>query len=169
MSAQTKLIEAIAQSANQPAATFDALYLLADELIGAKLFTLSVIDNARRIARRMYSNMPEAYPVQGTKTMHDDPWSTQVLVRHEIFVSNSIAGISEVFSDYDLILSLGCEAVLNIPIVVAGKTLGTINCLHEKDHYTPERISLALDLKIPGTLAFLLNNSDVHTENPNGQ
>ena len=148
---------AMAKNTDQPHVTFEALFQLANHVVGAKLFTLTVIDKTKNQARRIYTNMPDAYPVQGTKPMVDDKWSRQVLGQHKTFISNSIQGISEVFSDYERIQSLGCEATMNIPIVVAGEVLGTVNCLHEAGHYSQERIDRSTELKLPGALAFLLN------------
>ena len=54
----------------------------------------------------------------------------------QTFVANDIDGIAAVFADHELIRSLGCESVINVPIVVAGEVLGTINCLHEAGFYT---------------------------------
>ncbi len=154
-----RFAQILALPENQPAATFDMLCGLADQLIGAKLFTLTEIDNSRRQARRVYTNMPEAYPVLGTKPMPDDAWSDHVQNRHETFVANSIEAIAEVFFDHELIRDLGCESVINIPVVVSGRLLGTINCLHQAGHYSPERVALAERLKLPGAAAFLLNHS----------
>lgn len=143
---------------NQPAATFKALERLVDAKIGVKLFTLMEVDHARGVARRNYSNMPDAYPASGEKPMQDNAWSQQVQERHEIFVANSIDEIAAVFGDFELIQSLGCESCINIPIVVAGQVIGTLNCLHEAGHFTPERVAAAEDLKQAGALAFLLDN-----------
>lgn len=154
-------VTALADRENQPMATFEGLYRLADQLIGAKLFTLTAIDLAAQQARRLYTNMPDAYPVFGTKPMTDSPWSQKVLQRHEVFVANDIEGIADVFFDHQLIQSLGCESVLNIPIVVAGQVLGTVNCLHQAGHYRAEQIDLAEQLNAPGAAAFLLHLAQV--------
>ena len=72
------------------------------------------------------------------------------------FVANSIEAIADVFDDHALIRSLGCESVLNLPIVVGGDVLGTINMLHEAGFYTPEKELAAEILKLPGSVCFLL-------------
>ena len=40
-----------------------------------------------------------------------------------------------VFADHELILSLGCGSVLNLPVTENNQTLGTINLLHEAGWY----------------------------------
>lgn len=152
----TYFIEALA-SKDQPIATFKALERLVNETIGVTLFTLMEIDHDKRVARRNYTNMPKAYPVSGEKPMQHNRWSDQVEVRHETFVANTIEEIADVFPDADLIASLGCGSCMNVPIVVAGRVLGTLNCLNVAGHFTPERIAAAETLKEAGAIAFLLN------------
>lgn len=151
----TDLTAALA-APNQPEAIFQALETLVKGSIGAKLFTMMQIDRARGVAWRNYSNMPEAYPTSGEKPMQANAWSEHVEKRHQTFVANNVDEIAAVFPDYELIQSLGCESCINVPIVVAGKVLGTLNCLHEAGHYTSDRIAASETLKQPGALAFLL-------------
>jgi hypothetical protein len=149
--------KAIAAPDRQPQTAFDALNAAADQVIGVKLFTLMTFDQETREARRIHSNMPDAYPVQGTKPMNESGWADIVFGQRKSFVANDIEAIAEVFPDHELIRSLGCESVINIPIVVAGNILGTINCLHVAGHYTDERTSASEVLKLPGAACFLLN------------
>mgnify|MGYP000135570814 CR=1 FL=1 len=151
----TDLTEALA-SAKQPDATYAAVEALVQDTIGAKLFTIMEIDHNKGVARRSYTNMPDAYPATGEKPLRDDAWSELVQDRRQTFVANSIDEIAAVFDDYELIQSLGCESCLNLPIEVGGTVIGTLNCLHEAGHYTPERVSAANSLKQSGALALLV-------------
>lgn len=141
---------------DQPDATLLALEHLVRDTIGAKLFTMMEIDPDAGVARRNYSNMPDAYPTSGTKPIQQNSWTEMVQDRHETFVANSIDEIAAVFPDHALIQSLGCQSCMNIPITVAGKVIGTLNCLHDAGHYTPERVAASEALKPMGALAFLL-------------
>ena len=142
---------------NQPHTAFTALEKLVDQTIGIKLFTLMEIDHPRGVARRNYSNQPEAYPVSGEKFIEPNAWTEQVQDRQETFIANTIDEIAAVFPDYELIQSLGCESCLNLPIVVNRQVIGTLNCLHDAGHFTPERVKAADTLKQPGAIAFLLD------------
>lgn len=148
---------AVAQAETLPAAAFDALCVLTKELVGVKLFTVMTHDREKGVASRIYSNMPDAYPVSGTKPANETDWSRQVIQEKRTFVANDIAGIAAVFVDHELIQSLGCESVINVPIIVGGNVLGTINCLHEAGFYTAERVEAAEALKLPGAVCLLLN------------
>jgi GAF domain-containing protein len=146
---------ALAQGQGQPAAALDALGRLAQEVTGATLVTLMTSDPTTREAERIWSNMPEAYPVSGRKPMNPTHWSRTVIDRKETFVANTIQEIAEVFPDHPLILSLGCESVMNLPAVVGGEVLGTLNCLGGRNHFTPERLRQAEALRLPTAAVFL--------------
>ena len=147
---------ALAETSGSPVASFVALEALARHSVGARLFTLMAFDQTRFEGERIYSNVPEAYPVSGRKALPRESWASTVLERQEIFVANSIEGIAAVFPDHELIRSLGCESVLNIPIVVAGRVLGTVNCLDRAGAYTASRLAAAESLRLPGAACFLL-------------
>ena len=121
-----------------------------------KLFTVMTHDGNKGVASRIFSNMPDAYPVSGTKPANPTDWSRQVIERKQTFVANDIEGIRAVFDDHELIRSLGCESVINVPIVVGGEVLGTINCLHEAGFYTSDKVEAAETLKLPGAVCLLL-------------
>jgi GAF domain-containing protein len=156
----TAFTKAVAESGSQPQAAFNALWQLTRDIVGVKLFTVMTHDGKKRVASRIFSNMPEAYPVSGTKAANPTDWSRQVIERKQIFVANDIEGIRAVFDDHELIRSLGCESVINVPIVVGGEVLGTINCLHEAGFYTSDKVAAAEALKLPGAVCLLLTLLD---------
>ena len=72
-------------------------------------------------------------------------------------MANTIEDIAKVFPDHELIKSLGCESVINLPVYIGGEMLGTVNCLDVAHHYTPERVERAKTLlNIPSKLAFMV-------------
>jgi len=151
----TDITEALAK-AHQPDATYAAVEALVQETIGAKLFTIMEIDRDKCVARRSYTNMPDAYPATGEKPLRNDAWSEQVQDKRQTFVANTIEEIAAVFGDHELIQSLGCESCLNLPIEVGGSVIGTLNCLHEAGHYTADKVAAANSLKQSGALALLV-------------
>lgn len=152
-------VNALARPVEQPTAAFEALWHMTERTVGVKLFTLMSFDAETGVAARFYSNMPEAYPVSGTKPVNTTDWSRQVLSEKLTFVANDIGGIAEVFDDHELIRSLGCESVINVPIVIGGTVAGTINCLHEAGFYTGDRLAAAEALKLPAAACLLLNET----------
>lgn len=135
MSAVDEMIRAQAER-DQPAATFRALDAALAAEPGHILFTILLHHPRQRESERFYSNLPDAYPVGGRKPVTDSPWMQQVIGAGQPYIGRTRADIQQVFYDYELIWSLGCESVLNMPVRWAGETLGTLNLLHQSESYT---------------------------------
>lgn len=159
MTGEDDFARALAAAQGQPAAALEALGRLAERITGARLVTLMTVDPGDGGAERIWSNMPGPYPVAGRKPMAAGPWAEAVIGRHETFVANSYPEIAAVFPDHALIRSLGCESCLNLPAVVAGAVLGTVNCLDGPGYWTPARRAAARALALPSAAAFLLHRT----------
>src|SRR5690606_5458322 len=138
ISAARQQFDAAISAATSAEAAFLALQDFVRRIVGAKLFTVMLVDMEAELARRAYTSDPENYPASGTKPIRYDRWFDIVHKARQPFVANSIADISTVFADYELIDSLGCQSVVNLPVVLGGELIGTINMLDVADHYTPE-------------------------------
>lgn len=158
-------VEAVAAAGGQPDRAYAALEKLVKDVVGVKLFTIMTSDTTDKLSERIYSNMADVYPVSGTKPYNETEWSEIALDRQETFVANTIEDIAKVFDDHELILSLGCESVINVPIIVDGEVIGTLNCLHEREYYTEERVRAADALKLPGAVCMLLHAQQKREEN----
>ncbi|WMS41394.1 GAF domain-containing protein [Acuticoccus sp. MNP-M23] len=141
---------------NQPTAAFEALCDMAAAHVGVKLFTVLTIDQTAGLLRRSFSNMPDAYPAKGTKKMTDTRITDTMLKDRTWVLSDGADEVKANFFDHELIMSLGCESCLNVPIVVADEVLGSINLLHDAGHYTPERIEAAQKLSHAAATALLI-------------
>jgi hypothetical protein len=108
--------------------------------------------------------MPNDYPVSGVKDIAEGPWTEAVITKGNVFVANTIKEISKVFDDYKLIKNLGCESVVNIPIFLGEKLLGTLNCLHEEGYYTNQRVAAFNEIQLPAIVCFLLHKLEENTE-----
>lgn len=136
-------------------APWRALQALAQDIVGCKLFTVTTVDLDANVARRLYTNMADAYPVSGTKPIVVDPWFELVVQGKKLFVANTLAEIAGHFPDWELIGQLGCGACVNMPVAVGGTVLGTVNMLDEEQHFTLERVALIEHLQVPAVAAFL--------------
>ncbi len=136
---------------------FGALQVLTQATVGAALFTYMSVDMAAELARRAYTSDPKNYPTSGTKPIRYDSWFDIVHKERRYFVANTIEDIAKVFPDYELINSLGCQSVVNMPVVLGGELVGTVNMLDVEGHYTPERVEMIRDvLAVPAKLAALV-------------
>ena len=151
----TDLTKALAAT-DQPAAIFEAVHQRVNDVVGVTLFTMMRLNRDKGVAERIFTNMPDAYPAGGEKQMEPNKWTAMVEEREQTFVANDIEGIAEVFGDHELIKSLGCESVMNVPINIGGQVVGTLNCLNVAGHFTPDRVAASEALKVPGALAFMM-------------
>ncbi len=148
-------VAAAQREGGQPDTLFSALDAAMRAAIGHKLFTILVIHPGAKESQRYYTNMPQAYPVGGRKPINETHWFQRVVGQGEAYIGRDYADITDVFFDHELIRSLGCESVLNVPVRWDGRTLGTINLLHEAGWYAESDVpvgQLFSALAVPGLL-----------------
>jgi GAF domain-containing protein len=141
--------------ADQPRAVFAALETITKQSVGTVLFTAMTHDIDAMRSLRVYSGNETAYPVGGWKPLREGPWKSTVLDGKRPFSALTIEEIAVVFPDWPLIQSLGCESAMNLPVIVAGKVIGTLNLLDVKGRYTPARVEAAKALTPYAAIAFL--------------
>jgi hypothetical protein len=139
-SSEARFVAAISEAKTSQSG-WKALEELAQGVVGHKLFTVMTVDMAAGLARRAYSNHPADYPVSGTKPIPHNHWFDVIHRDRRTFVANSIEEIAQVFPDHELIASLGCESVLNLPVLLEGELVATINLLAVAGYYTTERVA----------------------------
>ncbi len=123
-------------------ATFERMDRELAMCVGHRLFTILLVQEDRQSLVRAYSSRPDAYPAGGKKRLDGSPWAELVLKRRLPFLGRTADDIRWAFPDHELLFSLGCEAVLNVPVVARGETLGTINLLNESRGYDEHHIAL---------------------------
>lgn len=124
--------------------------------VGSLLTTASVYDLANMRSRRVYTDDPAAYPTGNFKRVERNRYYDIVLDGKEPFSSTTIEEIATVFFDWEKIRDLGFESNMNLPAVVDGAVIGSINLLNRKGYYRPVRVAAALEWQPVATLAFLL-------------
>jgi len=140
------LVSAVAE-ANGPDALFATVAEAADTFIGHRLFTIMAFDPEAVQVQRLYSSNPQAYPPGGRKDKRDTPWGRHVLEEGRPFIGRNAEDIRSNFDDHATIFGLGLESVLNVPVRLYGRTIGTMNLLHQPGYYE------TADLKCGGFLA----------------
>ena len=123
----------------QPLAALGTLDAIARPRLGHALCTAMRFDAAAMTVQRLYSSDPVAYPPGGSKPKRDTAWGQQVLVEGQPFLGEGEAAIRGAFDDHPLILSLGLRSVLNLPIRLGGRCLGTLNFLWTEAEVPPAR------------------------------
>ena len=121
--------------AGQPRELFAALDRAMGATLGHRLFTVLRYHPDAQESERLYTSQGAAYPVGGRKAVRPTPSTARVLGERRPYIGRTAADIRASFGDAELILSLGCESVLNLPVVFDGRVLGTVNLLHEAGWY----------------------------------
>ncbi|MCW5748374.1 MAG: GAF domain-containing protein [Alphaproteobacteria bacterium] len=120
----------------QPQPFYAALDQAVKDTLGHILFTLLYRTPDGKRVRRIYTNMPKAYPVGGFKEVAATPWNTHVIEGQRAYVGYTATDIRWAFFDHELIKSLGCDSVINMPVIYDGRVLGTMNLLAAEQHYS---------------------------------
>ena len=151
---QLALAEAIAL-ADQPQAGFAALHLLAEAVVGAKMFTVLAFDFPNNVMVRLYSTNEAIYPTNAADPITDSIWERTLIGERRPLVLNDPEAMATLLPNVPELVDLGCEAMLNLPVVIAGKTIGAVNMLAETGRYTAERVESAKALA-PAAAALIL-------------
>ncbi|MFD6067480.1 GAF domain-containing protein [Amycolatopsis lurida] len=115
--------------------------------IGVRLFTVLAWVPERRALRRVYSSHPVEYPVGGEKTVEVAAgWLERCITGQEPYFGPDSAAVREIFTDHELIDRLGCGAVINVPVVDGGRTLGVLNLLDAEGSYDEDSVTAARSL-----------------------
>lgn len=121
---------------------FGAVARAADVVLGFQLLTILTLDPATLEVQRYYTSNETAYPTGGKKPMRDTPWGRQVLQDGRPFVGTQAADIRAHFADHELIISLGLESIVNLPVRWQGQVLGTLNLLHGPGYYSDASVAV---------------------------
>ncbi|MDB5376298.1 MAG: hypothetical protein JWR00_744 [Rubritepida sp.] len=121
---------------DQPLATLRALEEATRRAIGHRPFTIMRHDRAADFNTRACSSRPSECPAGSGKPVKDSldaPASAR---------GGDATDIRATFADRALILSLGCESVLNLSALWRGEVLGTINLLDRAQAYAPRHAEI---------------------------
>ncbi len=108
--------------------------------IGFKLFTLTVMHPKKKFVTRVYSYNNKIYPVGGEKKIPKNYWAQITIKDKKSFIGNNKKQIKKYFYDHEVITDLGCESILNQVIVFNNETIGTMNLLNTKGHFSKEHL-----------------------------
>jgi hypothetical protein len=110
---------------------------------GHRLFTLLKIDRNAGLMRRLYSSNTKINPVGGTKPIEAGNWTQRVLIEGLHYVGRNRSDLKSVYADHETLFDIGCESVLNTPVLSRGQVVGSINILNIENHYTEDMCPLA--------------------------
>ncbi|SDR29013.1 GAF domain-containing protein [Pseudovibrio sp. Tun.PSC04-5.I4] len=154
-------VDAISNSQSVQDAAKKADQLFA-EAPGHKLFTLTVTHPDGSHVVRLYSSVEGSYGTSGTKPIEKEGgWYERVLVQKKPFLGYTIEDVKEYFPDHEKISAMGLGATLNLPVVVLGEVVGTVNLLDADHAYTEEDAARTNELAQTLAPLFLMARSEL--------
>ena len=129
---------------DQPLELFRAVHAAAAKAIGFSLLTIMSYDAERHEVERVYTNMPDVYPLGGRKKKQGTAWAQQILHELKPFRAATSQGIREAFDDHAVMTGMGLGSILNIPVAYDGACIGTMNLTHKEGWYTSRHESMGL-------------------------
>jgi hypothetical protein len=132
---------ALTADSTDPQPIYHAAQRIAAETIGWRLFTILRYVESDQAVERLHSSDAVAYPVGGRKPLAKIAASHGAMDKGEVFLAATEADVRKAFFDHELIFSLGIRAILNVPVRVAGRRLGTVNLCGEEGMYGPPEIA----------------------------
>jgi hypothetical protein len=124
--------------------------------VGHTLMTILKIDTSELFSERIYTSNPTLFSSNGKKALDAAPQMRKVIAAGRPLIVNGRDAIRASFPDYDLIFSLGCECIINVPLRWQGKTIANVNVLGPRCAYNSKnsaKIELACYLCLPVMLS----------------
>ena len=121
-----------------------------ERTIGVILFTVLHFTEGGTRMECVYSSHPVEYPVGGSKDVATEVSAEWIAVSRDAgtpYFGATSDDLERIFADAELIRSLGCGCILNVPLKsTVGRTWGTVNLCAAEGAYTPEKIYRALEI-----------------------
>lgn len=133
---------AVLANTTDDAALYAIVQAALAELCGLRMLTILRVTPAGLL--RMHSSHPDVNPAQDIRSTMGDPWLQHLLATAEPELSPDADAMRSRFFDAQAMFDLGCESVLNVPVRLHGRNLGTLNLMHKADWYGPGHIAVCL-------------------------
>jgi GAF domain-containing protein len=132
-----------AQECATPAELFALLDQAGHAVLGHCLFSVNAAELNPLRVRRLYSSNPAAYPVGGFKDKQGTEWGQTVLLDQQTLICQGRAELERYFADAALILSLGVQSIINVPVVLGGRCVGVLNFSCPSPHISAQQAQAA--------------------------
>ena len=136
-------IVALSNEAADAQRVYKSVEAIAAEVCGWVLLTTLRYDEAAQAVVRLHSSDETSYPLGGTKPLSKIAASHGSMENGDVFLAADKEHVKAAFFDHELIFSLGISAILNSPIRLAGRRLGTLNFCGVAGTYGTDEIQAA--------------------------
>jgi len=107
------------------------------------LFTALRFDHRAGVMTRLFSNREDVSAVGGSKPIPTEGiWADRLVSKQRWYIGYTKADLKEVFFDHEALWAIGCESVMNVPVVWRRSTIGSFNILGRERQYDEQQASL---------------------------
>jgi GAF domain-containing protein len=131
-----------------PGAVLDLLAHRVADRVGYSLMTILVPAPDGRLLLRIFSSNLHQYPLGDADIVEDTIWFRQLFGACSPVIANDAEEIAAWLPGFDGYVEQGYGSLANVPVVVAGRTVGILNLMADVGHFTPDRIA-ALREELP--------------------
>lgn len=120
-----------------PSELFDVLNDLFLSLPGVRTVTWLAARPEKAITERVGTSDAHHFPVGGFDPIDEAAWSRRIYADRLPIVANDVEEMSFYIPETADLVKLGYGSIVCAPIIVGGKSLGTVNLLGEAGLFTP--------------------------------
>lgn len=114
---------------------FDLLTVLAPNRVGDRLV-------------RLFSTNTGQYPLGDADPVQDDRWFRHLFVRKQPVIANDAEAIRDWLPEYSEFAEMGYGSLANLPVVVAGESIGIMNLMAGPGHFSTANVA-AISAELP--------------------
>ena len=133
-------------------AAFVDVERLCAQSIPFRMLTILQYQEVDGVVVRVHSSDPATYPIGGRKRLADFPTNHAAMADGDVFLAATKDDVRRAYADHEALFALGIESILNVPVRVDGRRLGTLNLCGAEGSFGPAEVARArilADMLIP--------------------
>lgn len=122
---------------------FETVERISAETIGWRMMTVLQYVEAEGVVVRAHSSDRAKYPIGGRKRLADYTANHAAMEGGDVFLAATADDVRRVYADHEALFALGITAILNTPIRLGNRRLGTLNLCGTSGSYGPAAVATA--------------------------
>ena len=124
-------------------AAFVDVERLCAQSIPFRMLTILQYQEVDGVVVRVHSSDPATYPIGGRKLLADFPTNHAAMADGDVFLAATKDDVRRAYADHAALFALGIESILNVPVWVDGRRLGTLNLCGAEGSFGPAEVARA--------------------------
>ncbi len=124
-------------------AAFVDVERLCAQSIPFRMLTILQYQEVDGVVVRVHSSDPATYPIGGRKRLADFPTNHAAMADGDVFLAAAKDDVRRAYADHEALFALGIESILNVPVRVDGRRLGTLNLCGAEGSFGPAEVARA--------------------------